>query len=380
MRRRGFAEGLSLVTDMVLIGLNGLTDCIVLRNSALSSSETIFLFLRKTLRIPGLCALLQPLSYDILANIYQLGKHMSDSYAVATQHFYTLLDFLRFGISRARAADLHYGHGTDNAEDDIRSLLLSSLSLPFDADSQWFHGRLTEEEKHLLCQRLEQRIIERIPVPYLTKEAYFCDLPFYVDERVLIPRSPLAEWIKQQFSPWVDADNVHAVLDLCTGSACIAIACCYAFPEAIVDAVDISKDALAVANINRENHGLTETLQLIESDVFHQVPLKSYDIIVSNPPYVSGNEMKTLPKEYAHEPHLALHAAHEGLAIVTKILNEAHRYLSPTGILVVEVGNSDEALIAAYPDVPFTWLDCELGGQGLFLLTAEQVTEHFASH
>ena len=302
---------------------------------------------------------------------------MTQSYAVDTQHFTTVLDFLRFGLSKASAESLYYGHGTDNAYDDIFALVLGSLSLPLDIDLRFLQARLTDEEVRYLCRQLERRIGERVPVPYLTHEAYFCDLPFYVDERVLIPRSPIAELIKAQFTPWVDPDNVLRILDLCTGSGCLAIACSMTFPQAIVDAVDISKEALAVAKINRERYAEEDSVNLIESDCFSAVPKAAYDIIVSNPPYVSRSEMRTLPTEYAHEPKLALEAEHEGLEIIEKILHSAHAYLSKQGVLVVEVGNSEQALIEAYPQVPFTWLDFEQGGQGVFLLTAEQVKDYF---
>lgn len=300
---------------------------------------------------------------------------MPESYTVVTQDFKSIIDFLRFGLSRAKAANLYYGHGTDNAWDDILALVLGSLCLPHDIDPMLLHAQLTNDEKTFLCQQLERRIHGRIPVPYLTHEAYFCDLPFYVDERVLIPRSPFAELIKQQFSPWIVADDVERVLDLCTGSGCIAIACCYAFEGAIVDAVDISSDALDVAEINRQRHEVQDVLTLIESDCFDAVPVTKYDIIVSNPPYVGHEEMQSLPEEYRHEPILALEATKNGLAIVEKILTQAHAYLSDHGILVVEVGNSEAALLEAYPHVPFTWLDFEEGGQGVFLLTSQQLKE-----
>ena len=302
---------------------------------------------------------------------------MQGSFLSVTEEFKTINDFLRFGLSRANETDLFYGHGTDNAYDEIKSLILGSLSLPYDLDADLLHARLTRDEKALLCQQLEQRILSYVPVPYLTSEAYFCDLSFYVDERVLIPRSPIAELILQQFSPWIEPNEVSNILDLCTGSACIAIACCYAFPEANVDAVDISGDALDVAAINQERHGLEEALTLIESDCFDSVPLQRYDIIISNPPYVGHEEMETLREEYRHEPVLALETENNGLAIVEKILNDAHAYLSDHGILVVEVGNSEEALVEAYPHVPFTWLDFERGGQGVFLLTAQQLKDYF---
>ena len=221
-------------------------------------------------------------------------------------------------------APLYYGHGTDNAWDDMRSLILRSLSLPYDVEPELLHGRLTSSEKKHLSQQLEQRINQRVPVPYLIKEAYFCDLPFYVDERVLIPRSPIAELIRNQFSPWIDAEKVHRILDLCTGSGCIAIACCYAFPDASVDAVDISSEAIAVATINREQLGVQEQLTLIESDCFAKVPKTSYDLILSNPPYVGQEEMQILPDEFRHEPVLALETSKNGLAIVETILENAY--------------------------------------------------------
>lgn len=294
-----------------------------------------------------------------------------------TEELSTVLDFLRFSLSCSINAHLYYGHGTDNAWDDMRSLILRSLSLPYDVDPHLLNGRLTTSEKKHLCQQLEKRINQRMPVPYLIKEAYFCDLPFYVDERVLIPRSPIAELIKDQFSPWIDADKVHRILDLCTGSGCIAIACCYAFPDAYVDAVDISSEALAVAAINREQLDVEEQLTLIESDCFNKVPQERYDLIVSNPPYVGKEEMQTLPDEFRHEPVLALETSNNGLAIVETILKQARNYLTEHGILIVEVGNSEEALGDAYPHVPFTWLEMSHGGQGVFLLTKQQLDEHF---
>lgn len=293
-----------------------------------------------------------------------------------TEELVTILDFLRFSVSYAINANLYYGHGTDNAWDDMHSLILRSLSLPHTLEDHWLSARLTTSEKKYLSQQLEKRIKQRVPVPYLIKEAYFCDLPFYVDERVLIPRSPIAELIKNEFSPWLDGDKIHRILDLCTGSGCIAIACCYAFPNALVDAVDISSEALAVAEINRELLDVEEQLTLIESDCFTNVPHVRYDLIVSNPPYVGKEEMQTLPDEFRHEPVLALETGNKGLAIVDTILQKAHTYLSDQGVLIVEVGNSEEALSEAYPHVPFTWLEMAQGGQGVFLLTKQQLDEY----
>jgi len=301
------------------------------------------------------------------------------SYLEATASFETAIDFLRFGLSMANKAALYYGHGTDNAWDDMRALVLGSLNLPHDVDTRLLQGRLTDEEKKYVAEQLKRRILEHVPVPYLTHEAYFFNLPFYVDERVLIPRSPFAEGLSTQFAPWLDADQVTRVLDLGTGSGCIAIACCYAFPEAMVDAVDVSEAALEVAEINRTRHELHEQLQLIQSDCFDAVPFAKYDLIVSNPPYVGRDEMQSLPKEYRHEPELALEAQNNGLAVVEKMLFSAAPYLSDHGVLVMEVGNSEEALVEAYPHVPFTWLEFEAGGSGVFLLTAEQMKAYFTA-
>lgn len=302
---------------------------------------------------------------------------MANPYLQLVEPFQTITDFLRFGLSRANAAQLHYGHGSDNAWDDILALVLGSLNLPLDMNPALLEARLCDDEKQFLGNQLYKRIEQRVPTPYLTHQAYFFGLTFYVDERVLIPRSPLGELISQQFSPWVDASSVTNVLDLCTGSGCLAIACSYAFPDALVDAADISEQALAVATLNRANHGLSQQLNLIHSDCFKGIPEKRYDIIVSNPPYVGQAEMQTLPKEYLHEPELALEADDNGLALVAVILQNAKHYLKDDGILVVEVGNSEQALIDAYPDIPFTWLEFEHGGEGVFLLTSGQLNAYF---
>ncbi len=302
---------------------------------------------------------------------------MSEEYIKMTREFKSILDFIRFGLTQAQSQALHFGHGTDNLLDDISALVLGILALPPDIDSAFLHARLMVSEKEMLATQLARRILDRVPVPYLTHQAYFCGMPFYVDERVLIPRSPIAELIEQQFKPWVPPDNVLQVLDLCTGSACIAIACCYAFPNALVTAVDISPEALEVARMNCDSHQMQTQLTLVESDVFESLPIEHYDIIISNPPYVGTDEMQTLPQEYRYEPVLALEALENGLAIVERILKDAHRYLSAQGILVVEVGNSADALIEAHPELMFTWLDFERGGEGVFLLTRQQLVEYF---
>ncbi|MCH9717855.1 MAG: 50S ribosomal protein L3 N(5)-glutamine methyltransferase [Gammaproteobacteria bacterium] len=310
----------------------------------------------------GLCAYNKP-----------FGSKWVESYLEATASFETLIDFLRFGLSQANKASLYYGHGTDNAWDDVLALVLGSLSLPHTMNPMLLNAKLTSDEKKHLTRQLERRMLEHVPVPYLTHEAYFFDLLFYVDERVLIPRSPLSEWIARQFSPFIEAHQVERVLDLGTGSGCIAIACCHAFPDAVVDAVDVSREALEVAQMNRVKHGVESQLHLLQSDCFDALPEAAYDLIISNPPYVGSDEMNTLPKEYQHEPELALYADNNGLAVVEKMLASAAKYLSKHGILVMEVGNSEDALVAAYPDMPFTWLEFESGGTGVFLLTAEQL-------
>jgi ribosomal protein L3 glutamine methyltransferase len=291
--------------------------------------------------------------------------------------FHTIKDFYRYALSKAYEANLYYGHGTDNPEDDLLWLVLASLNLPLTTDASLLDARLTAAEKQHLCAQLTKRIDDRIPVAYLINKAWFCGLPFYVDEHVLIPRSPIAELIEQHFAPWVDPFEVDNILDLCTGSGCIAIALAYAFPDACVTGVDISEEALHVAIRNRKEHHLESQVNFFQSDVWSEIPSERFNLIVSNPPYVSDEEMETLPIEYRHEPDMALRANEKGLAIVEQILQQAKHYLTEKGILVVEVGNSEPILIEKYPHVPFTWLEFERGGQGIFLLTAEQLNQYF---
>lgn len=292
---------------------------------------------------------------------------------------YTIRDFVRWGASRFQQQEIFYGHGTDNAFDEALALVLSAIHLDDGIDKDYMGSRLTKDEKEQIAGYFQQRIDGRLPVPYITGKAWFAGLPFIVDQSVLIPRSPIAELISKQFDPWVDPDNVGRILDLCTGSACIAIACAMAFPDALVDASDISADALKVAEKNRQMHDVCDQLSLYQSDVFDSLPAARYDIIVSNPPYVNQQDMDNLPKEYLHEPALGLAAGNDGLDIVVRILNAASRYLTSSGILIVEVGRSAPALIELYPQVPFFWLDFEFGGDGVFLLTAEDVREFFGS-
>ncbi|WP_221048456.1 50S ribosomal protein L3 N(5)-glutamine methyltransferase [Methylogaea oryzae] len=299
---------------------------------------------------------------------------MTDTTAVE-QALRTLRDYIRWGASRFQEAGLFFGHGTATALDEAATLVLHALHLPGDLPGTYMDAVLAPDERRQVVGLLLRRIKECKPAAYLTQEALFCGLPFYVDERVLVPRSPIAELIEQQFAPWVDPDEVNAVLDLCTGSGCIAIGCAYAFPEARVDAVDLSSDALAVAEINRAKHQLEDRLRLVPGDLFQGLGDARYDVIVSNPPYVNRAEWESLPAEYHAEPKMGLESGEDGLDCVRRILADADHHLNAGGILVVEVGSSAETLEAVYPEVPFTWLDFERGGDGVFLLTAEQVAE-----
>ena len=292
--------------------------------------------------------------------------------AIASE-LHTIRDLVRWGMSQFNRAGLCFAHGMPNALDEAVYLCLATLHLPPDLDEVYFDCRLTHEEKRSVLEHYRIRLSTRKPAAYITREAWFAGLSFYVDERVLVPRSPIAELVQQQFSPWIEADRVERVLDLCTGSGCIAIACAYAFEHAAIVASDVSRDALDVATINRANHGLEQRLQLVESDLFESIPEQSFDIIVSNPPYVSEREMRELDAEFSFEPESGLAAGNTGMDLVVPILQQAARYLSAHGILVVEVGYSMPALVELLPEVPFTWLEFAHGGEGVFLLTAEQL-------
>ncbi len=284
---------------------------------------------------------------------------------------------LRQLIDRAEqqfaGSDLFYGHGTDNALDEAAYLVLDALELPFDMGPEQLNRKIIPSEQERIRELVDERITSRKPAAYLLNRAWFAGLPFYVDERVLIPRSPIAELIGDRFSPWIKPAQVESILDLGTGSGCIAIACAAAFPGAAVDATDISTDALEVAQINCDRHGLARRVHLVESDLFSALGGRKYDIIVSNPPYVPDEKMQALPAEYRHEPPLALEAGAAGLDVVERILPEARRYMTPRGILVVETGNGRAALEAKYPRTPFTWPDLEHGGGDIFVLSGEEL-------
>ena len=295
------------------------------------------------------------------------------------QDLVTLRDLIRWGTSQFNAAELSFTQGMSSAIDEAAYLCLSALHLPPDFSVDYFDCVLTMEERLHVLDFFEQRIVQRKPSAYIINEAWFAGLSFYVDERVLIPRSPIAELIQQRFAPWIYSDQVASILDLCTGSGCIAIACAVEFEHAQVDASDISADALAVAEINRQHHAMEKRVNLIESNLFESIPRKRYDLIVSNPPYVSENEMQQLATEFEFEPgSLALTAGKDGLDLVLPLLAKAADYLSDEGILVVEVGYSQPALEKALPEVAFLWIDFEFGGEGVFLLTASQLRAHQA--
>ena len=285
----------------------------------------------------------------------------------------TLADFVRWAEHELAGAGLYYGHGTDNPLDEAAWIVGASLGVAPDRLDAERDRRLTPAEAETLRALVAARIETRKPAAYLLNEAWFAGLEFYVDERVIVPRSIIGEFIAEQFQPWIDAGKVHSALDLCTGSGCIAIALAHYFPEAQVDAADISREALEVARVNVEQHAMQARVTLIESDLFAALAGRRYDLIVTNPPYVDAADLAALPDEYRHEPQLALAAGDDGLAAITRILRDAPDHLHPDGVLIAEVGNSHLALAERYPDVPFTWLTSESGDESVFLVTAAEL-------
>jgi ribosomal protein L3 glutamine methyltransferase len=287
----------------------------------------------------------------------------------------TIQDFVRWGASRFNAEGLFFGHGTDNALDEAAQLVLHALHLPPELPATYRECRLTYSERVEVADLLERRVNERRPAAYLTSRAWFAGLEFYVNEDVLVPRSPLAELVEAGFDPWVEPEGVGRVLDLCAGSGCIGIACAVYLPEAEVDLADVSPNALDVATRNLARHGLEDRVRVLESDLFAAVGESRYDVIVSNPPYVSAAELAALPEEFRKEPQLGLAGGETGLDLVLRILSEAPAYLNEGGVLVVEVGNSAAELERRFPDLPFLWLEFERGGEGVFLMKQEQLIE-----
>jgi ribosomal protein L3 glutamine methyltransferase len=286
----------------------------------------------------------------------------------------TLRDWLRFAVTRFSEARLSFGHGMTDAYDEAAYLLLHALHLPLDRLEPFLDARLTQSERSQVAQILERRINQRVPAAYLTHEAWLGDFRFYVDERVLIPRSFIAELVPDGIAPFVgEATNVTAALDLCTGSGCLAILLAHAYPAADVDAADISSDALAVAQRNVADYGLADRINLIRSDLFANLSEKSYDLIISNPPYVTALAMEELPPEYRHEPELALAGGEDGLDSVRTIFAEAPRFLKPTGVLVVEVGHNRAAVETAFPDIPFVWLETASSSDSVVLVQQQDL-------
>ncbi|HWV17388.1 MAG TPA: 50S ribosomal protein L3 N(5)-glutamine methyltransferase [Rhodocyclaceae bacterium] len=287
---------------------------------------------------------------------------------------HSVRDWLRWAVSRFNEAELSFGHGCTNAYDEAAWLILHTLHLPVDELERFIDARLTRDERLAVLEMLQQRITRRVPAAYLTHEAWLGDFKFYVDERVIVPRSYFAELLENGFAPWIEnPDAVTDVLDLCTGSGCLAIIMAHTFPNAQVDAVDISADALAVAHHNVDEYGLEGVVSPIESDLFAELGGHQYDLIISNPPYVTTESMQALPAEYRHEPALALAAGEDGLDIVRRILAGAKAHLKPGGVLAVEVGHNRDLVEAAFPELEAIWLDAEGGDEKIFLLTREQL-------
>jgi ribosomal protein L3 glutamine methyltransferase len=292
-----------------------------------------------------------------------------DLYDQAREELSTLRDLMRFSVSRLNEAGVCFGHGTDNAWDEAAYLLLHGLRLPMDRLDSCMDARLTAGERANALELIRRRVAERLPAAYLTHEAWLGDYRFHVDERVIVPRSHIAELLREQLSPWInDPWAVGRVLDMCTGSGCLAIIAAEAFPEAAVDALDLSPDALAVARLNVEEYGLEKRIRLIESDAFSAIPGERYELIVANPPYVDAESMAGLPDEYRREPRLALEGGKDGLDFVRLLLAQAARHLKPDGLLIVEIGKHKDALERAFPRLSFVWLDTQAGESFVFML------------
>jgi len=293
-----------------------------------------------------------------------------------TQALLTIRDWLRYSVSQFEASDIFFGHGTDNSYDEAVWLIMSALHLPMDTLNNFLDAHLTPKECQHLHHLIEQRITKRIPTAYLLREAWLQGFKFYVDERVIVPRSFIAELLPDGLAPWIaHPEMVTSAADICTGSGCLGILLADAFPDAEIDAVDISPDAIAVANINIAQYGLQAQVHAIQSDMFSALAGKTYDLIISNPPYVDAPSMASLPAEYRNEPQLALGSGHAGLNHTHTLLKQAAQYLNDDGVLVVEIGHNREALLETYPHYPFTWLETSAGNQFVFLIPKEALMQ-----
>ncbi|ASG68732.1 50S ribosomal protein L3 glutamine methyltransferase [Francisella halioticida] len=292
-------------------------------------------------------------------------------------NLHTIRDYIRWCISEMSVNQAYFGHGSDSVWDEAVHLVLSAINVSYDIDSDMVASKLLMEEKQRIIGYVYQRACQRKPLPYILKKAWFAGMEFDIDERVIIPRSPIAELIGNDFAPWVnDIGDVKNVLDLCTGSGCIGIASTTVFEDANITLVDISDDALAIANHNIKKHQITDRVQAVKSDLFANLKGQRFDVIVSNPPYVDKEDLDSMPKEYHYEPRLALEAGDDGLDLAKKIILEADLYMTENGVLIVEVGNSQYTLIEMCPDIPFTWLSFSDGGDGVFLLTYEELVKY----
>ena len=292
----------------------------------------------------------------------------------ATDELVTIRDWLRWAVSRFNESELFFGHGTDNAWDEAVWLVLATLHLPRDTLEPWLDARLTKSERMALLGNLQQRVVHRLPTAYLVQEAWLGEFRFYVDQRVIVPRSYFAELLEHGFAPWIeDPEAVESALDLCTGSGCLAILAAHAFPEARIDAVDLSPEALAVARRNVDDYELGTRLRLVQSNAFAGIQGRQYDVIISNPPYVNAESMAVLPEEFRREPEIALAGGKDGLDLVRIILREAPSHLKTEGILVVEIGHNRDDLEMAFPDTSFIWLDTCAGDRHVFLLRREDL-------
>lgn len=301
-----------------------------------------------------------------------MNSNLSELAQEAVEELKTVNDILRWGVTQFNGSDVYFGHGADNPWDECFALICFVLNLPPVSNADLMSARLTKSEKATIVELIIQRIETKKPAAYLTNLAYFADLPFYVNEDVLVPRSPIGELIKDQFSQLVESEPAR-IMDLCTGSGCIAIACAYAFPEAEVDALDISPEALSVADENIHRLGVQERVIPVQSDVFSGVAGQTYDLIVSNPPYVDAEDLADMPEEFHHEPEIGLGSGEDGLDITRVILREAAQHLNEGGVLIVEVGNSMVHLQSEFPHVPFNWIEFDNGGLGVFSLTKDEL-------